>query len=425
MAVDQPAGFSPGNTIVPRMESEPDGNLVAVFQGEDDAGSSSKISYSWNKRGTKLGDGYSFKLQIPRAPQAKFYFSMPSDISLTAPQGVLRELLQAPVEASVVSGRNATNEGSETNGTEGLRWRTDAGGLDEVSIRTRSDDINSSLGSFVIRSCEMQYEAQRLGLSWTCKMVVQVSDAWPLPELFIGDALVTSIEIDNRQIQFSKSSSVDHDGQLELGAFSDIDVAVNGLLDVVVTGHSRWNGAQGWCGLPMPVWVGDAVLHAAVVDEARLSVREPLQILNWELPEDWQWKNTSTETDVTTVEVEGPALTARADDFPLSTYSELMAASQWSRVRLFNRAVYSRSETALQLNVVDGQLRARARMEIKVDSNRLEPVQLLVQAGWGCQSISWALGSCSGIPESSRIPESARKSYSGLRTTMYKTEQYF
>ena len=83
LPINQPQGFLPGNTTIPRMESESNGNLVAVFRGDEKLGSSSEIRYSWNMRGTKAGNGYVFNLKIPRAPQATFYFSMPVGTSST------------------------------------------------------------------------------------------------------------------------------------------------------------------------------------------------------------------------------------------------------------------------------------------------------------------------------------------------------
>ena len=389
LPINQPQGFSPGNTTVPRMESESNGNLVAVFRGAEELGGSSEIRYSWDMRGTKAGNGYVFNLKIPRAPQATFYFSMPVGTSLRADQGVLRQLSEAPAEASKVAEVNDLNDGPESNQAVDLSWyELDAGGLDAVTIQTQIEEPNSASGSFVIRRSAMKYEADRLGLNWTCNMVVQVSDAWQLPELFVGDAGVTSIAFGTEEIQFLKSETADYQGQWKLSFLNESQVDTDGLLDVVVKGYSRWDSSQRWCELPMPVWVGDTVVHGTVVDEAVLSVREPLQVLNWALPQDWQWESQSTQADVTTVAVKGPGLASDFDLVTSKSRAKLMARSQWSRVQLVDRAVFTRSEAALQLNVVDGRLRGKARIEIKVHSNRLEPVTLLVQGGWVCESIT-------------------------------------
>ena len=213
LPINQPQGFLPGNTTIPRMESESNGNLVAVFRGDEKLGSSSEIRYSWNMRGTKAGNGYVFNLKIPRAPQATFYFSMPVGTSLRADQGVLRELSEAPAQASEVAEVNDLNDGPESNQSVDLSWyELDAGGLDAVTIQTQLGDPNSASGSFVIRRSAMKYEADRLGLNWTCNMVVQVSEAWQLPELFVGDAGVPSIAFGNEEIQFSKSETADTKG---------------------------------------------------------------------------------------------------------------------------------------------------------------------------------------------------------------------
>ncbi len=389
LAIEQPRGFSPGNTTVPRMESEADGNLVAVFRGDALPGSSSEIRYSWNMRGTKSANGYAFDLKIPRAPQAKFYFSMPTGTSLRTDQGVLRLRSGPPDEASDYSEVDELTEANESNWAVDLDWyELDAGGLDAVTIHTQVEPANSEPGSFIIRRSEMQYDTDRRGLKWACKMAVQVPEAWRFPELFIGDANVTSIELGGEPLQFSKSEAAGRNGYLQINLLGD---AVNGadkLLDVVVRGHSRWESAQGWCDLPMPIWVGETVTHATVVDEAVLSVREPLRILNWKLPENWQWVSQGIEADITTVTARGPAITSEFDSGVVKSKKNLFAKSRWSRVQLANQAIFTQSESALQFNVIDGRLLAKARIEIKVDSDRVEPVRLLVQDGWLCESLT-------------------------------------
>jgi len=388
LAIEQPPGFSPGNNTVPWLESEPNGNLVAVFRGDEVPGSSSEIRYSWNLRGTKSANGYSFDLKIPRAPQAKFYLSMPRGTSLRTDQGVLRVRSGPPDEASDFTFRELS-EANESNWAVDVDWyELDAGGLDAITIHTQVESVNSAPGSFIIRRSEMQYEAERRGLKWACKMAVQVSEAWQFPELFIGDATVTTIELGGEPLPFSKSETADRQGYLQIKLLSDVVNETDKLLNVVVRGHSRWESAQGWCELPMPIWVGDTVAHATVVDEAVLSVREPLHILNWKLPEHWQWVSQGIEADVTTVTVRGPAITSEFDGGASKSRNSLFAKSRWSRIQLTNQAIFTQSESALQFNVVDGRLQAKARIEIGIDSDRVEPVGLLVQGGWVCESLT-------------------------------------
>jgi len=383
LAVEQPPEFSPGNTTIPRMESESNGNLVAVFRGDEESGGSSEIQYSWNMRGKKTGNGYTFNLKIPRAPQAKFYFLVPFETSLRADQGVLEIRPDPPVGVSDFP------DAGELNQPVDVKWyELDAGGLDAVTIHTQIEEANSDPGSFVIRRSDMQYEADRLGLKWSCKMAVQVSEAWQFPELFIGDTTVAKIEVGGESVQFENSEIAGRKGYLQLKSLGVDASDTDRLLDVVVQGYSRWDGSQGWCDLPMPIWVGDTVAHATVVDEAVLLVRDPLRILNWQLPEDWHWVSQRTEANVTIVNVKGPAITSDFDMDSKKSRVNLIAKSRWSRVQLVNQAIFPRSESTLQLNVVDGRLRAKTRIEIKVDSERLEPVKLLVQDGWGCESIT-------------------------------------
>lgn len=389
LAIEQPRGFSPGNTTVPRMESEPNGNLVAVFRGDEVPGSSSEIRYSWTMRGTKSANGYAFDLKIPRAPQARFYFSMPSGTSLRTDQGVLRLRSEPPVEVSDFVEATELTDANDLNWTVDVDWyELDAGGLDAVTIYTQVEPTNSAPGSFIIRRSKMQYEVDRRGLKWVCKMAVQVPEAWQFPELFVGDANVTTIELGGDPLQFSNIETADRKGYLQIKLLRDAVNEADKLLDIVVRGYSRWDGTQGWCELPVPLWVGDTVAHATVVDEAVLSVRQPLRIMNWKLPENWQWVSQANEANVAVVTVRGPAITSEFDRGTSNAGNNLWNKSRWSRVQLANQAVFTQSEATLQFNVVDGRLRAKARIEITIDSDRVEPVRLLVQDGWLCESLT-------------------------------------
>ena len=86
----------------------------------------------------------------------------------------------------------------------------------------------------------MQYEVDRRGLKWTCKMVVQVPEASLFPELFIGDATVSKIQIGEEQVQFANSEKAGRKGRLQLELLSDPLKVSDGLLDVVVIGYSHW-----------------------------------------------------------------------------------------------------------------------------------------------------------------------------------------
>ncbi len=409
LAIEQPRGFSPGNTTVPRMESESDGNVVAVFRGDEISRGSSEIRYSWNMRGTKTANGYVFGLKIPRAPQAKFYFSMPSGTLLRTDQGVLRLLSEPPLETGDVAEANELAGMNDSNWEVGVDWyELDAGGLDTVTLHTQLQPSNSAPKSFVVRRSQMQYEVDRHGLKWVCKMVIQVPEAWEFPELFIGDATVTKIEVDGESLQFSSSETADGNGYLQVKVLGDTVSETDNLLDVVVRGYSGWESVEGWCELPVPIWVGDTVSHATVVDEAVLSVREPLRVLNWKLPDHWQRVSQSAEGEITTVTVRGPALTSDFDA-DKSKPENLMTRSQWSRVQLANQAIFTQSDAVLQLNVVDGRLRGKARIEIKIDSDRVEPVRLLVQDGWLCESLT--------LQHSGRVIENPRIRTNLIRAT--------
>lgn len=376
LAVEQPRGLLPGTSVLPRLESEADGNLVAVFRGDGETDNRFGIEYKWRLRGTKSGNGYVFKMQFPRAPQARFVFSAPPGISIRSDDGVLRSRPDPPPDAS------------QTQRSSDLRWyELDAGGLDLATIHAHPEVDNASSGSFVVRRSDMEYKADRSGLTWTSKMVVQLPEGQSFPNLVVGGTTVTSIKVRSEEIPFSSSVADGRVRQLRLNPSDDLLAASDAFLDVVVTGYTRWNERSGWCNLPMPVWDGDAVIHAAVVDDAVVSVRDPLRVIAWELPDDWQQSGPQMVDDgVTTLSAQGPAFAPRFGVGQAKRNTS--AGGSWSRVQVVDRSVFPASETALRLNVADSRLLAKARIAIKLDSDRIEPVRLLVEEDWTCESIT-------------------------------------
>jgi len=376
LAVEQPRGFLPGTSTLPRLESEADGTLVAVFRGDREAENRAGLEYKWRLRGAKSGNGHEFNMRFPRAPQARFVFSVPPGVSIRSDDGVLRSRTNPPPDAS------------QAQKSSDLKWyELDAGGLDSATIHVYPTEENASSGSFVIRSSAMQYQAERRGLTWISRMVVQRAEGQDFPVLSVSGTEVTSIKLRSQEIPFSGSVTDDGIRQLRLNPPDDLLDGSDPFLDVIITGYTRWNERAGWCNLPIPVWVGDAVVHAAVVDEAIFSVRDPLQVINWELPEGWQQSAPQTlESGMTTLTAQGPAITHEFVFDPPK--SNAATDGSWSRVQFVDRSVYTESETSLRLNVVDRRLRAKARIAVKLDSDRIKPVRLLVQQGWICESIT-------------------------------------
>lgn len=361
------------NEALPRLESEANDNLVAVFRGDDAL--QTAVRFQWRLRGKVLGSGHEFVMRIPRTPQTRIVMSIPSTHEIEIFDGVLRTQPNPPPDADVKD--------------PDLRWyEIDAGGLSTIRIRTRQIQTASQEKSFIIRESSVQYQAEPSGMKWESRMVVQLPHDQHFPVLTIRGTVITSVRVNGTEVPFTRKTLGGQEQHLQIemphGIVSDQAVSVT----VIVTGYTRWKGQNGWCELPMPRWMGEQVVHASAVDDIQLAVLEPLKVMSWELPSDW------TSRQLQPLEEDETLYTASGPPIPLSAIGDgdpgTNTVRNWSRVRLIHQPSLESGQTALDLKVVGGALQASARVAVKVDPSRIEPLRMRVEPGWSLESLSFA-----------------------------------
>ena len=373
LAIEQSRGFQPTMSGLPRLESEADGNLVAVFRGDDSTRAG--IEFRWRLRGKVSGRGHQFTMNLPRTPQTRIVFSAPPGISLRTEQGVLRSRPGPPSDAS------------EIEKSRDLRWyELDAGGLSSITIHTLPEDVNGAEDRFVVRRSVIQYDADPGGLNWTSRMVVQFASGNQFPVLVVGGTTVTSVQVNSTEIPFSSDVIGGRARHLKFDLPSEILEGVTSTLDITIMGHTTWSDRNGWCDLPMPVWSGEGVVHASTVDDALLSVTKPLQVMTWELPAKWKHaEQKELDSGVTLLVADGPPIALAVG----ASSGNKTIGRTWSRVRFIERPTMDTFSTALRLNVAAGSLSAQARIAIELDSNRVEPIQIRVEPNWTVDAITF------------------------------------
>jgi hypothetical protein len=238
-------------------------------------------------------------------------------------------------------------------------------------------------------------------------MVVQLPASGRFPALSVSGTAFTAVKVNGTDVPFTTKTIGGRERHLQIelphGIVNSQAVSVN----VTVTGHTTWSDENDWCDLPMPIWIGAGVVYAAAVNDVQLAVFDPLQVMSWELPSDWkQAQEEVVEDGVTVLSADGPPIALAATADPEDPSSPLQAGRNWSRVRLIYRPLLKSSSTALQLDVVGDSLNATARVTVKIDPERAEPLRMIVERGWSLDSVSFVHSG--RIIEHSTVKENSR-----------------
>ncbi|MDG2221027.1 MAG: hypothetical protein P8L85_06590 [Rubripirellula sp.] len=384
-------GVSPVTESLPRLESSPDGTLVAVFDGKSQINHT--IDFQWRLRGRVSGSGHEFSMRLPPTPQTRIVISAPLDTLVTAVNGVSRRLTSPPPDVIELA-------------PDRTWYELDAGGLENVRIRTQQLDASVEGTSTVVRQSTVQYQAEPIGLSWTCRMVIQPPLNQPLPKLVVRGTTITSAKVNATDVSYSSETLGDRQQYLQLDVPRGLISADSLLVDVTLTGFTTWDNRRGWCALPMPIWVGKQVIYASATDNVELSVSDPIQVVDWELPEDWQEPTqTSTADAPTYFRASGPPIAisraTEADETSITT-----SQPTWSRIRLNQRPAIAQADTLLRIEESNESLTAVARIALTVDTNRIEPLRLLIQPAWSVDSVTF--GHSGRLIETGGLSDSTR-----------------
>ncbi|QDT03554.1 hypothetical protein K227x_19380 [Rubripirellula lacrimiformis] len=353
---------------LPRLESGPDGNLVAVFQGG--ASRQTRIEFGWQLHGRDYGNGNEFLIRLPRTPQTRIVLAAPPDLEIQALDGVLRTRPGPPADA----GENAKDSDA--------RWYSiDAGGLSTVRIRTSPREAPNVESPLIVRRSLIQYDVEPSGLQWIQRMSVQLPVDQPLPKLRVFDATVVSIKINALEVPFDvkRRGQREHEITVDLPSGSINPQAA--ATTITITGQSFWDD---WCQLPIARWVGDRIINASAVDEVQLAVAAPLELVDWNLPPHWNQSEPQWVDGIHLCAASGPPV----DHLSSTLQGDL--ATAWSAVRFAQQPQLQTSETWLRLEVQKSALIAKARITIAVDATRLAPVRLKIQDDFSIDSLTLA-----------------------------------
>ena len=369
LAIEMPATRLLGAAAetYPRLESSPDGNLVAAFRGGQS--NRTRIEFRWRLDGRPFRSGHEYTLRLPRTPQTRIVLSLPSTLAVESLDGVLRSRPGPPNDAGTLS-----------TGADNRWYEIDAGGLSAVRLRITNADPTDATEMLVLRRCLSRYDIDSAGMAWSRRMVLQLPMEQTFPPLRIFGATITSIRVNDSEVNYTTNSIRPGVDEIQIDGQSNSPSSTTTATTVTVTGQSSWEGN---CVLPLALWVGDRVVHAFASDEVQVSVAEPLTVVSWTLPSAWSQQPTRSIGGTTLMSASGP---------PLGSTNDLSSAvddpSAWSQVRLSERSPLRSTETLLRLEADKGSLKATARLSIDVDPNRLEPFRVSVQPGFSIDSLT-------------------------------------
>ncbi len=360
---------------LPRLESEPGGNLAVIFRASSNVRSG--IEFKWRLRGQNVGSGHDYLMRVPRCPQTRIVLSVPSEFAVDCRDGVLHSRPGPPPDVGeFLADKNA-------------RWyEIDAGGLSSVRLRTRRRNQTDESDTLIVRRSSTQYEVDASGLTWNCRMVLQIPPSRDLPPVVIDKSVVTSVKINGVDATYSTNPINDHQQQVLIDVADESYAMESGSTTVTLTGKGLWDPKSGWCDLPIPVWIGDQVVRASPLHDIQLAVPDTLQVLSWELPAGWRQIPSQTIAGATVYVAEGPPASGVSFDSAASLSPPQTGSDSLSRVRLANLSAVFASETLLLLDLSMGQLHAAARMSVNINPDHVNPVRLQLQSGWSLQSVT-------------------------------------
>lgn len=346
---------------LPRMETDRNGNLLAVFRAEPNV--RSDIEFKWQLRGQTAGLGHDYSMKLPPCPQTRIVLSAPSDLLVETLDGVLHTRLGPPPDAG------------EFIADSNTRWyEIDAGGLTSLMIRTRRATQTVDSETLIARRTSTKCEIDAGGLTWNSRIDVQLPPSRRLPPLSFRQSTITSVSVNGIETTYSVLAGKNQEYRLEIDVPAGSSTTSPNSATILLTGKAFWSVEKGWCDLPMPVWSGDQVIRASSVHDVQVVVPDDLQLLSWDLPSQWRQAANKSGPGTTLYSASGPP----ADDGHVAD----------SRIRLSILPATSSEETLLLMDLSTRPLQAKASLSVKVDPNHVVPVHLQLQRGWSLDSVT-------------------------------------
>ncbi|MGB7347124.1 MAG: hypothetical protein WBD20_23075, partial [Pirellulaceae bacterium] len=396
--------INPASGVSIQLESTANGELLAKLQSTDNSMHDATLDFSWQKRGKRQGIYQTFDLELPQTAQTRVVLSTPVDTMPETTDGVLQNLPGPPPGADVDS--RADN----------VRWHSiDAGGLKRIRIRMRPVVDKEQTTPVLIRGQSRRYEIDSVGLSWQHAITLQAPGGRTLPDFHVANGSVTAVKVDNVSIQFDQTTNRRGGRTIRIQPALSGPASVLSTANVTITGTATWDNSEGWCSLPCVTWNDQSVLLAHPSIDARVVLRDPLDIVAWELPPQWtqqpvQAVDADADLGGIVVSAEGPAISIRSsgadetevEEFtianPLPTANEEAREQDrfdWSRIRIATRPAVVSQDAFAQFVVGDEPVNAdrivsaKVRFDLAVESAQTSPIELHLEQSWNLSNIKF------------------------------------
>ncbi|WP_442505115.1 hypothetical protein SH528x_003890 [Novipirellula sp. SH528] len=385
-------------SAIPRLESLPDGNLMAIVDGD------TSLSFSWSLKSSTQGLVKQFDLRLPPSPQTRIVLQVPKGISVESLDGVVRLSPSPPPELEL-----------SARGVDARYYIIDAGGLSRVRLKTTREGSRDNPRELLVRNQYTQYAIDTSRVVWTHQSILQLQVPDRLPSMIVGDSAITSISVNAVETPFS--TTLIEEGVNRI----DIDLVAGSLplsdtpTSVTIKGQTVWQDSDGWCNLPQPQFLVKGTVVSEVTSKVDLTMTDPLRVIQWKLPDGWTLSPETSEAEQTRqISATGPPYTL--DEAVVDRFLNLGESKQnqsdavdnsgtetttstakppgfpaWSSVRLAKASPLRESSTAIRFALADGLITASTQMKVRMDPRRIEPIKIELQRGWALQSITLAV----------------------------------
>ncbi|GAA5508539.1 hypothetical protein [Novipirellula caenicola] len=379
-------------SAIPRLESLPDGDLMAVVDGD------TSLAFSWSLKSSTQGLVKQFDLRLPASPQTRIILQVPKGIAVDSLDGVVRLSPSPPPELEL-----------SARGVDSRYYIIDAGGLSRVRLITTREGSRENPRDLLVRNQYTQYAIDTSRVVWTHQAILQLHVPDRLPSMIVGDSAITSIAINAVETPFSTTEIADGVNRIDISPPSGSLPLSDNPTSITIKGQSVWQESDGWCDLPQPHFLVKGIVVSEVISKVDLTMSNPLRVIQWQLPDGWTM-STETPDDEENLQIsasgppftldesvikhfassgESAAVTSDDRDDAESSSPELAdGLPAWSKVRIAKASPLRDSSTVMNLSLADGLITATTRMRVRMDPQRVEPIRIELQRGWSLQSIT-------------------------------------
>ncbi|TWU43261.1 hypothetical protein Q31b_22990 [Novipirellula aureliae] len=354
------------NAPLPRLGTSADGSLVAMVDGD------STLSFSWSLQCESEGGSKTFDLQIPPSPQTRFVLKAPNSFAFETAGGVLRRLEECPPEFITAE-----------NNQEDAYYIIEAGGLSRLQLTATPTKSESSEVALLVRSSFTRYDVDTTRTTWTNQASLQLNAATRIPPIQVRDSIITSVKLDGVETPFTTREIEGNLEEITVNADIRSTRSNDSFVSLTISGQTIWELEQGWCDLPIPLFVADPIVTSEVTSQVQLTTFAPLRVIDWDLPDGWHLKSESATSELThTLIAKGtPIVSASSDQI-----------KPWSRIRIASESALRDVTTAMKLSISaasvdEPSVTAVAEIRVRVDPQRIEPICLELQPDWTLQSL--------------------------------------